>query len=158
MPERGVIDLSHEIESGMITHPGLPAPLVYDFLSREESRTRYANGTEFHIGKIEMVANTGTYIDSPFHRFSHGKDISELTLSALVDMPCTLVRLRASAPRAITAAAFADLEVRGRAVLVHTGGIPCGASRRTSRTIRISPRMRRCTWPIAARPSWGSIR
>ena len=69
---RKLIDLSHTVEHGMITYKGLPAPLICDFLSREESRSRYAEGTEFHIGKIEMVANTGTYLDSPFHRYANG--------------------------------------------------------------------------------------
>jgi arylformamidase len=73
-----LIDLSHAVENGMITYRGLPAPLVCDFLSREQSRSLYAPGTEFQIGKIEMVANTGTYLDSPFHRYAHGKDLSQL--------------------------------------------------------------------------------
>ena len=93
MLRRVVVDLSHIIESGMITHPGIPAPLVCDFLTRAESRSRFAEGTEFHIGRIEMIANTGTYIDSPFHRFEKGRDISELAISALVNLPCTIVRL-----------------------------------------------------------------
>jgi arylformamidase len=116
-----VIDLSHEIESGMITHPGLPAPIVCDFLTREESASRYAEGTSFHIGKIDMVANTGTYIDSPFHRFEHGDDISQLPLALLVDLPCCVVRTGESGRRSITAAAFADVDVTGKAVLIHTG-------------------------------------
>ena len=118
---RRVIDLSHEIEAGMITHPGLPGPLVCDFLSREDSRSRYADGTEFHIGRIDMVANTGTYIDSPFHRYAHGKDIASLSLPALVDMPCVVVRIAAGSSRTITAAAFTGIDVWGKAVLVHTG-------------------------------------
>src|SRR5215216_1578864 len=76
---REVIDVSHAVEDGMITYKGLPAPIICDYLSREESREHYAEGTEFHIGKIEMVANTGTYVDAPFHRFAGGKDLSELT-------------------------------------------------------------------------------
>src|ERR1022692_1307731 len=80
-----LIDLSHTVEHGLITYKGLPAPIVCDFLSREESRRIYAPGTEFHIGKIEMVANTGTYVDSPFHRYADGKDLSELPLESLVD-------------------------------------------------------------------------
>jgi kynurenine formamidase len=76
-----LIDLSHTIEHGMITYKGLPAPIICDFLSREESRQHYSAGTEFNIGKIEMVANTGTYVDSPFHRFADGIDLSELPLS-----------------------------------------------------------------------------
>src|SRR6267143_1546528 len=75
-----LIDLSHTVEHGMITYKGLPAPIVCDYLSREASRARYAEGTEFQIGQIEMVANTGTYVDSPFHRYAHGKDLSELAL------------------------------------------------------------------------------
>src|SRR6516165_6485784 len=82
-----LIDVSHVVESGMITYRGLPAPLVCDFLSREQSRAHYAPGTEFHIGKIEMVANTGTYLDSPFHRYADGKDVSELPLQSLADLP-----------------------------------------------------------------------
>ena len=75
-----LVDVSHTVEHGMITYKGLPAPLISDFLSREESRGRYASGTEFHIGKIEMVANTGTYLDSPFHRYARGKDLAALDL------------------------------------------------------------------------------
>ena len=77
-----LIDLSHEVEHGMITYKGLPAPIICDFLSREESRKHYAEGTEFNIGKIEMVANTGTYVDSPFHRFADGIDLAELPLES----------------------------------------------------------------------------
>ena len=77
-----LIDLSHEVEHGMITYKGLPAPVISDYLSREESRTRYAPDTEFYIGKLEMVANTGTYLDSPFHRYARGKDLAALDLSA----------------------------------------------------------------------------
>src|SRR5260221_11979606 len=78
-----LIDLSHPIEHGMITYKGLPAPLICDFLSREASRAHYAPGTEFHIGRIDMVANTGTYLDSPFHRFPEGKDLADLPLGSL---------------------------------------------------------------------------
>ncbi|MBI3963318.1 MAG: cyclase family protein [Deinococcus sp.] len=105
----------------MITYKGLPAPVICDFLSREESRKLYAQGTEFHIGKIEMVANTGTYVDSPFHRYAHGKDLSELELSSLVDLDCVVVRATSRQTRAIARAAFERLDVRGKAVLVHTG-------------------------------------
>src|SRR3981189_2879963 len=78
-----LIDLSHTVEHGMITYKGLPAPIICDYLSREASRARYAEGTEFQIGQIDMVANTGTYLDSPFHRYAHGKDLSELPLERL---------------------------------------------------------------------------
>lgn len=115
-----LIDLSHEIENGMITYKGLPAPIICDFLSREESRKHYTGGTEFSIGKIEMVANTGTYVDSPFHRFADGIDLSELPLESLVDLEGVVVRAQHFG-RAIPASAFEGLDVRGRAVLIHTG-------------------------------------
>jgi arylformamidase len=91
MPKK-LIDLSHTIEHGMVTYPGLPAPLIRDFLSRQESRRPYAPGTEFQIGKIEMVANTGTYLDSPFHRFATGRDLSELPLESLAEIPAVVIR------------------------------------------------------------------
>src|ERR1044071_6437789 len=84
-----LIDLSHEVEHGMITYKGLPAPIICDFLSREDSKKNYAEGTTFHIGKIEMVANTGTYVDSPFHRFADGIDLSELPLESLAERKST---------------------------------------------------------------------
>jgi kynurenine formamidase len=116
-----LIDLSHAVEDGMITYKGLPAPIITDHLSREESRSRYAPGTEFQIGKIEMVANTGTYLDSPFHRYADGKDLSELPLTSLVNLDGVVVRTVNSSARAITSAAFNDVAVKGKAVLVHTG-------------------------------------
>jgi kynurenine formamidase len=116
-----LIDLSHVIEHGMTTYPGLPAPIICDYLSRDASRGKYAAGVEFQIGKLEMVANTGTYIDSPFHRYADGKDLSALALEYLAGLDAVVVRIPASAPRAIGQAAFARLDVRGRAVLVHTG-------------------------------------
>ena len=115
-----LIDLSHEVEHGMITYKGLPAPLICDFLSREESRKNYAEGTEFQIGKIEMVANTGTYVDSPFHRFADGIDLSELPLESLVDLEGIVIHARED-ERAIPAEIFHGLDIRGKAVLVHTG-------------------------------------
>ena len=115
------IDLSHTVEQGMATYPGLPGPLICDFLSREQSRAHYGPGTEFQIGRIEMVGNTGTYVDAPFHRFAQGKDLSQLPLSSLADLDTVVVRVAPDAGRAITAAAFSGLDVRGKAVLVHTG-------------------------------------
>lgn len=112
------IDLSHTIENGMVTYRGLPAPLICDFLCREASRKLYAAGTEFHIGRIDMVANTGTYLDSPFHRFSGGKDLSELPLTSLAGLAGVVVRC--DQPR-ITAEAFQGMDVAGKAVLVYTG-------------------------------------
>src|SRR3954469_24358944 len=96
-----LIDVSHAIESGMVTYKGLPAPVVCDFLSREASRSLYAPGTEVQIGKIEMVANTGTYLDSPFHRFADGKDLSALPLENLADLDAVVVRWEAGRGRAI---------------------------------------------------------
>jgi arylformamidase len=105
----------------MTTYPGLPGPLICDYLSREASRTRYAPGVEFQIGKIEMVANTGTYIDSPFHRYARGKDLAQLPLESLADLAAVVVRIPPGAGRPIDQSAFEDVEVRGKAVLVHTG-------------------------------------
>src|SRR5881628_2110486 len=87
-----LIDLSHTIEQGLITYKGLPAPIICDFLSREQSKEHYAPGTEFQIGKIEIVANTGTYLDSPFHRFEDGKDLSQLEFSSLANLEGVVVR------------------------------------------------------------------
>lgn len=115
------IDLSHTIEHGMTTYPGLPGPIICDFLSREASRGRYAPGVEFQIGKIEMVANTGTYLDSPFHRYADGKDLAQLPLDCLADLDTVVVRVPSGSGRAITPAAFDGVDVQGKAVLVQTG-------------------------------------
>jgi arylformamidase len=102
----------------MITYRGLPAPLICDYLSREASRNLYAEGTEFHIGRIEMVANTGTYLDSPFHRYADGKDLSELPLTSLAGLEGVVVRCDAMA---VTREAFEGLDLQNKAVLVQTG-------------------------------------
>jgi arylformamidase len=115
------IDLSHTIESGMITYKGLPAPLICDHLSREQSRSMYAPGTEFQIGRIEMVSNTGTYLDTPFHRYADGIDLSGLALESIAELPGVVVRIGASQGRAVDRAHFGAIEVHGRAVLVNTG-------------------------------------
>jgi arylformamidase len=115
-----LIDVSHTIESGMLTYKGLPAPLICDYLSRETSRKLYAAGTEFQIGRIDMVANTGTYIDSPFHRFADGADLSQLPLSSLANLPCVVAQLEPGAERAIDRLPFAMADVRGKAVLIRT--------------------------------------
>jgi arylformamidase len=120
LQQHKLIDLSHEVEHGMITYKGLPAPVICDFLSREESRKHYAEGTEFNIGKIEMVANTGTYVDSPFHRFADGIDLAELPLESLADLEGIVIRVGDSG-RAISAEVFHGLDIKGRAVLIHTG-------------------------------------
>jgi arylformamidase len=114
------VDLSHTIEHGMTTYPGLPGPIICDFLSREESRARYAPGVEFHIGKIEMVANTGTYLDSPFHRYADGKDLSALPLESLANLEAVVIR-GTGAGRAIDRDAFTGRDLGGKAVLVRTG-------------------------------------
>jgi kynurenine formamidase len=114
------VDLSHTVEHGMETLKGFPAPLICDYLSRSASRAIYAEGTEFHIGRIDMIANTGTYVDSPFHRYADGKDLSELPLEWLANLEGVVVR-PAPGRRAIGSADFAGVEVEGRAVLVHTG-------------------------------------
>ena len=121
MPNRRLIDVSHTVEHGMVTYKGLPAPLICDFLSREASRQNYAPGTEFQIGKIEMVANTGTYVDSPFHRYADGRDLSELPLESLADLDTLVVRGSNFGQRAVDYGAFKGLPVRGKAVLIHTG-------------------------------------
>ncbi len=116
-----LIDLSHTVEDGMITYKGLPAPVVCDYLSREASRKLYAPGTEFQIGKIEMVANTGTYLDSPFHRYADGKDLSQLSLDRLANLEAVVVRWDFWRNRSIGSQVFDGLDVLGKAVLVHTG-------------------------------------
>lgn len=112
------IDLSHTIYDGLVTYKGLPATLICDFLSRETSKDYYETGTQFQIGKIEMVANSGTYIDSPFHRYKNGKDISELQLSKFVDVEAVTVTVLGQ--QAIGPELFSSFDVRGKAVLVRT--------------------------------------
>jgi arylformamidase len=130
-----LIDLSHTIEHGMITYKGLPAPLICDYLSREASRQFYAPGTEFQIGKIEMVANTGTYIDSPFHRYADGHDLSELMLDQLAQLDGVVVHKPFEGDGdgdgdgdggggdglAVDVDRFTGLDLAGKAVLIHTG-------------------------------------
>ena len=114
------IDLSHTIEHGLITYEGLPAPIICDFLSREQSRQHYAPGTEFQIGKIEMVANTGTYLDSPFHRYENGKDLSQLDLSSLANLDGVVIKAQNIRSGGIDARAFEHTKLAGKAVLVYT--------------------------------------
>ena len=121
MSQSRFIDLSHTVADGVITYPGLPAPVICDYLSREASREHYAAGTEFHIGRIDMVANTGTYVDAPFHRYADGRDLSELPLESLADLEAVVVRAEDGRGKAIDASAFEGLDLAGKAVLVHTG-------------------------------------
>jgi arylformamidase len=117
-----VVELSHVISAGMITYPGLPGPEVTPHLTREQSRSVYAPGTEFTIDRISMVGNTGTYLDAPFHRFPDGTDLAGLDLSRVVDLPAVVVRTTESAERGVGVGALAALDVTGAAVLLHTGG------------------------------------
>jgi kynurenine formamidase len=116
-----LIDVCHTVEDGMITYKGLPAPVITDHLTRENSRKVYAPGTEFHIGKIEMVANTGTYLDSPFHRYADGTDLSGLDLYSVANLDGIVVRTLGAAERGISVATMAGLDVKDKAVLFHTG-------------------------------------
>jgi arylformamidase len=105
----------------MTTYPGLPGPVICDYLSRERSREMYAPGVEFQIGRIDMVANTGTYVDSPFHRYADGKDLSAMSLESLANLDGVVVSAPMGLGRAVSPREFEGLDVRGRAVLVHTG-------------------------------------
>lgn len=116
-----LIDLSHEIEDGMVTYGGMPGPAISDWLSREASTARYTPGTTFQIGKIDLLANTGTYIDAPFHRYAHAADIAGYRLEAVADLPGVVVRVAGRSTRAIDVADFSGLDVERKAVLVHTG-------------------------------------
>jgi len=116
-----LVDLSHEIEHGMVTYRGLLAPTIRDWLSREASSSRYAPGTTFQIGKIELLANTGTYIDAPFHRYEGRPDVAGYPLDAVADLEGLVVRATTRSGRGLDATWFRQREVRGKAVLVHTG-------------------------------------
>jgi arylformamidase len=122
MTDRRWVDLSHVITEGMITYPGLPGPQILPHLTREASRQVYAEGTEFAIDEMRLVGNTGTYVDSPFHRFAGGVDLAGLPLESLADLPAVVVRASGAPPRALDAGALAGFEVAGCAVLLHTGG------------------------------------
>ena len=115
------VDLSHVIENGTITYQGLPAPVISDYLTREESRKHYASGTEFHIGRMEMVSSTGTYLDSPFHRYSDGRDLSDLRLQSLAALKGIVIRAPQAGERRIGPEALASRNLKGGAVLFHTG-------------------------------------
>jgi kynurenine formamidase len=119
MPRR-LVDLSHTVRDGLVTYPGLPAVAIGEHLGRAASRASYGPGTEFQIGRISMVANTGTYVDTPFHRFADGIDLAALPLASVADLPALAVRVAAGV-RAIGSEAFAGLAIAGHAVLVHTG-------------------------------------
>jgi arylformamidase len=118
---RRFIELSHVIREGLITYPGLPAPTITPFLTREDSKSRYAPGTEFAMDVITMIGNTGTYLDSPWHRYEGGADLAGLSLGTLVDLPTEVFHLEDAAQRGISASVFWDRDVAGKAVLLHSG-------------------------------------
>ena len=120
--QRGrLVDLSHTIRDGLVTYPGLPAPTITPHLSRADSRSRYAPGTEFALDTITMLGNTGTYLDSPFHRYEGGTDLAGLTLETLVDQRAEVFHLTDASARGIRASVFLDRDLAARAVLLHTG-------------------------------------
>ena len=120
--ERGtVVDLSHTISAGLVTYPGLPAPTISSHMTYAESRGKYAEGTEFAMDIITMIGNTGTYLDSPFHRYEGGTDLAGLELATLVDQPAEVFHLADSLERGIPASVFWDRSLAGTAVLLHTG-------------------------------------
>jgi kynurenine formamidase len=116
-----VVDLSHHIRAGLITYPGLPAPVITPHLTREESRAKYAPGTEFALDIITMIGNTGTYLDSPYHRYADGGDLASLDLGTLVGLPAEVFHLTDATARGIPAEVFWDRDLAGTAVLLHTG-------------------------------------
>jgi arylformamidase len=119
--KRRLIELSHVIEAGMVTLPSLPGPDISTHLSRDDSQASYAPGTTFEIGRISMVANTGTYLDSPHHRFEDGADLAEIGLDRLADLPAVVVTITGTRRLGITSDALSQYDVRGCAVLLHTG-------------------------------------
>lgn len=116
-----IVDLSHRIRAGLVTYPGLPEPVITPHLTREASRGRYAPGTEFAMDVITMIGNTGTYLDSPFHRYADGGDLASLDLATLVGLRAEVFHLADAAERGIPASVFHDRELAGAAVLLHTG-------------------------------------
>jgi arylformamidase len=121
MTSSRLIDLSHTIEDGLITYKGLPAPVICDYLSREDSKKIYAEGTSFQIGKIEMVSNTGTYVDCPFHRFANGADLNETPLEHFAELKGLVLHVPLTGTTAIDADLFRPYDLEGKAVLIHTG-------------------------------------
>jgi kynurenine formamidase len=118
---RRVVDLSHRIRAGLVTYPGLPAPVITPHLTRADSRAHYEPGTEFAMDVITMIGNTGTYLDSPWHRYAEGPDLAGLDLAGLVDLPAEVFHLTDLGTRGIPASVFRGREMAGTAVLLHTG-------------------------------------
>jgi kynurenine formamidase len=121
LEEKRIVDLSHVIEQGMTTYPGLPGPQICDFWERASTADKYDDGSTFQIGRIDMVANTGTYLDSPFHRYADGIDLADLPLPSLANLPGIVVRRPWENDIEVGVGAFEGRDVRGKAVLVHTG-------------------------------------
>ena len=121
LKEKRIVDLSHVIEHDMVTYKGLPGPQICDFWTREGSAENYDDGSSFQIGRVDMVANTGTYLDAPFHRFAEGIDLADLPLPSLADLPGLVVRRPWENELAANITHFEGFDVRGKAVLVHTG-------------------------------------
>lgn len=121
LEEKRIVDLSHVIEDGMTTYKGFPGPVICDFWERESTAQNFDDGSSFQIGRIEMIANTGTYVDSPFHRYADGADLADLPLPSLADLPGIVIRRPWENGIEVGPAAFEGLEVAGKAVLVHTG-------------------------------------
>ncbi len=119
--DRAIVELSHVIRDGLVTYPGLPGPVIEDHLSREASRSLYSPGTEFQIGRITMVANTGTYVDTPWHRYPDGLDLAQVSLGRLVELDGVVVDVRGALQRSIGPEVFLPYQVARRAVLVLTG-------------------------------------
>ena len=113
-----LVALSHSVADGTVTYKGLPAPKICDFWTREGSAEHYDDGSSFQIGRIDMVANTGTYLDTPFHRYAEGDDLAKVGIERCAGLDGLLVRC---GDMAVDAALFEGLDVRGKAVLVHTG-------------------------------------
>ena len=116
-----LIDLSHVIEGGMVTYKGLPAPIICDYWTRAGSAAHYDDGSSFQIGRIDMVANTGTYLDCPFHRYEEGADLAAVTLEQLTGLDAVVMRQPHMRDLVIDGPDVARLDVRGKAVLFHTG-------------------------------------
>lgn len=122
MTDYRFVELSHTIREGMVTLPGIPSPVIRPHLTREQAVERYAPGTTFVLDVIELAGNTGTYLDTPFHRYEGGSDLAATRLETLVDLPAEVFHVTDSGSRGIPASVFAGREVRGKAVLLHTGG------------------------------------
>ena len=65
-----------------------------------------------------MVANTGTYLDTPFHRYAEGDDLAAVALDRLAGLEGLCVR---AGEMEAGPELFEGLDVAGKAVLVHTG-------------------------------------